>query len=50
MVYKQVASAPTGKLAYTGFATLPVLSAGLAALIGGVVLTAVARPRRATTN
>ncbi len=42
----QQAAAPTGKLAYTGFETGPVLAAGLAALIGGVVLTAWARPRR----
>lgn len=45
--YQQpVAAAPTGKLAYTGFATTPVLAAGAAALIGGVVLTACARPRK----
>jgi len=45
--YQQpVAAAPTGKLAYTGFETTPVLAAGVAALIGGTVLTACARPRR----
>lgn len=45
--YQQpVAAAPTGKLAYTGFETTPVLAAGAAALIGGTVLTACARPRR----
>lgn len=41
-----VAAAPTGKLAYTGFETGPVLAAGVAALIGGTVLTACARPRK----
>jgi hypothetical protein len=46
---QQVAAAPTGKLAYTGFETGPVLAAGLAALIGGVVLTACARPRRSAS-
>jgi hypothetical protein len=34
------------KLAYTGFETMPIAAAGLAALIGGVVLTTVARPRK----
>ncbi|HVX46190.1 MAG TPA: hypothetical protein VHC49_20025 [Mycobacteriales bacterium] len=41
---QQVAS--NQKLAYTGFETMPIAAAGLAALIGGVVLTAVARPRK----
>lgn len=41
-------AASTQKLAYTGFETMPIAAAGLAALIGGVVLTAVARPRRRT--
>jgi hypothetical protein len=49
--YQQpVAAAPGGKLAYTGFETTPVLAAGLAALIGGVVLTSCARPRRAAVS
>ena len=43
---QQVAS--NQKLAYTGFETMPIAVAGLAALIGGVVLTTVARPRRRT--
>lgn len=49
--YQQpVAAAPSGKLAYTGFETTPVLAAGLAALIGGVVLTSCARPRRVSVK
>lgn len=43
---QQVAS--NQKLAYTGFETMPIAAAGLAALIGGVVLTSVARPRKRT--
>jgi hypothetical protein len=46
--YQQPAAVASGKLAYTGFETTPVLAAGAAALIGGTVLTACARPRKRT--
>jgi hypothetical protein len=47
--YQQPVAAASGKLAYTGFETTPVLAAGVAALIGGTVLTACARPRKRTS-